>query len=102
MLPKFVPIPVPGLVERVTDVISMNPTGEISVLPRCIWSGPPSAAGGGWDAAAMIGGGIVAMGAGAMGMIGVVLATSPNALSRGRAKFSVAIALAVFSISFFC
>ena len=39
MLPKFVPMPLPGLVDRVTEVISINPTGVMVEVPMWICNG---------------------------------------------------------------
>src|SRR5271155_5848296 len=84
MLPKFVPIPVPGAVDRVTDVISKNPTGVKYASPSLNCSGASllleeavCCAGGGGNTA--VGTGDVNTGGsiGAGGRTGVVLATSP-------------------------
>ncbi len=47
MLPKFVPIPVPGLVERFTLVKSAKPMGVMNADPKAHESGAGAAAGAG-------------------------------------------------------
>jgi hypothetical protein len=82
MLPKFVPIPDPGFVDLVTDVISRNPTGVKYASPSLNWSGElfaSSGAAAGADAEVVGGGVKVGAAGGAEGTIGFVLATSPVA-----------------------
>jgi hypothetical protein len=82
MLPKFVPIPDPGLVDRVTDVISKNPTGVKYASPSLNSSIEEGSSGlGGCAGVAVVVAGGVKLGAsaGAAGTIGFALATSPIA-----------------------
>src|SRR5579863_3685081 len=71
MLPKLVPIPEPGFVDRVTEVISMNPTGVKKASPSLNCSG--------LDVSLVFcdgGAMLIGVGGGVFGNIGVVLATS--------------------------
>src|ERR1700733_6691910 len=113
MLPKLEPMLEPAFLSRQTVVKSINPMGTKHVLPSRInaGAGPSGTASqglAGGEAGACAGsiiGAAKGAGAGAGGMYGVVLATSPNALLRGRANSrlsSVAVVFMLRSISFFC
>src|SRR5712691_2880720 len=114
MLPKLLPILEAAFLSRHTAVRSMKPTGTRQVLPSRMKAGVgPSgfashgflgAAAGACSALLAAGTGAVA-GAGAGGINGVVLAISPSALLRGKAKsrFSGAgVLLFTRSIIFIC
>src|SRR5580698_1062053 len=93
MLPKFEPMLEPAFLSRHRAVKSIKPMGTRHVLPSRMkaGAGPSGTSSHGLAAAtvvfwaALITG--VAMGA-MEGIMGVVLATSPKALLRGRAKVS--------------
>src|ERR1700722_2707438 len=107
MLPKFVPIPDPGLVDRVTDVISINPTGVKYASPNLNCSGDVLASSGaGAAAVVVVGGGGLNVGgaAGAEGTIGLVLATSPVAVCvfTGTPAFTAIPSLAFNSLIWRC
>src|ERR1700735_3637589 len=77
MLPNLVPMPEPGLVERETDVMSMNPTGVIYASPIFNCNGELESPCGGATAGDTGGSSGVGGATGAGGMAGVLLATSP-------------------------
>src|SRR5215472_12001805 len=112
MLPKLLPRLEPAFLSRHTAVRSINPMGTRHVLPSRInaGAGPSGFASHGFaDAAlgacaALVTGIAKAVAAGAAGMYGVVLATSPKLLGRGRAKSRFSAGGAAFmlrSINFF-
>src|SRR5580698_430008 len=109
MLPKFVPIPDPGLVDLVTDVISINPTGVKNASPSLNCKGEPPASSWAGGVAAVgdgaAGSGVnVGAAAGADGTIGFVLATSPIAgcAFTGTPAFTAIPSLAFNSLICFC
>src|ERR1700722_8606811 len=108
MLPKFVPMPVPVLVERVTDVISRNPTGVKNASPNLNCSGELASSGAAMGPAfeAVATGVALNVGgaAGAGGRIAVVLATSPIAACEftGTPEFTGIPSLAFSSLIWRC
>src|SRR5262252_9469495 len=92
MLPKLVPMPLPGLVDRNRAVKSMKPTGVIEAEPTWSCKGASCASDSCAPPATRAGSGSAggAVTAGVIGITGVVLATCPSCETPGTACWTPA------------